>query len=119
MPHAVPICYVLVDDHVYSVVDAKPKKNPLGLKRLRNVADNPRAAIVVDQYDDADWSRLCYVLLRGAAALVADSGEFDRVLGMLRRKYPQYESMQFTHAASPMIRIDVETVHYWTAGGSQ
>ena len=112
MPHAVPVCFAILDDALYSVVDAKPKSNPLSLKRLRNVAENPRAAVVIDHYED-DWSRLAYVMLRGDALVVDDAREYARALEALRAKYQQYRSMDFEPASNPMLRITIRKVVYW------
>ena len=64
-PHVIPVCYALDDEAVYFVADEKPKRRPAReLLRLRNLRANPRAALVVDDYDE-DWTRLAYVLVRG------------------------------------------------------
>ena len=44
------------------------------MKRLRNIAENPAVALVVDRYDE-DWARLGWVMLRGPAGGVC--GERD------------------------------------------
>jgi len=114
-PHAIPICFVLVGDDLYSVVDAKPKRNPTTLKRLRNVRANPRAAVLVDHYDD-DWSRLEYVLLRGPANVVEDLREYARALSALREKYAPYRTMQLAFSSHPMLRVAIEHVVHWRHG---
>src|SRR5262249_62304342 len=69
-PHVVPVCYAVDDAGLYFVADEKPKRRPAReLVRLRNVRANPRAAIVVDDWDE-DWTRLAWGLVRGPAALV-------------------------------------------------
>src|ERR1051325_200307 len=71
VPHVVPVCCVLLAETVYVSIDEKPKRgDPRELRRLKNIADNPRVAFVFDEYDDADWSRLGFVLLRCVARLV-------------------------------------------------
>lgn len=115
-PHVIPICYALVDDCFYFVVDEKPKATRTGLKRLRNLTANPRAAIVVDDYDD-DWQKLAYLLVRGPASLVEEDAEYDRVLALLRRRYRQYVSMPLRRQSHPMVRIRAESVHFWKAAG--
>ena len=62
-PHVVPVVFALVGDDAYVVIDEKPKTT-LRLRRLRNIAENPRAALLVDVYDE-DWSRLRWAMLRG------------------------------------------------------
>ena len=70
VPHVIPVCYALAGDSVYITIDDKPKRQQgTPLKRLRNIAENRFVAFVVDNYDDHDWSRLCWVLLRGQAEI--------------------------------------------------
>src|SRR5262249_9524765 len=92
VPHVIPVCYALVGDAVYFVIDEKPKRSRTRLKRLRNIAENARVALVVDDYDE-DWSRLAYLLVRGAAVLVEDRSEYDLVLQALRARYAPYRGM--------------------------
>ena len=117
MPHAVPICFALVSDRLYSVVDNKPKRRPTELKRLRNITENPRAAVVVDHYDD-DWRRLAYVMLRGKAVIVEDPAEYREGLEALRAKYPQYQQMVLEQAANPMLCLRIERINYWAAASA-
>ena len=63
-PHVVPVCFSIEGEALYITIDAKPKRTGVPLKRLRNIAENPSAAVVVDRYDD-DWTRLGWVMLRG------------------------------------------------------
>ena len=54
-PHLVALCFAVAGDTVYSAVDEKPKRTAR-LARLANLAADPRAALLADHYDDADWS---------------------------------------------------------------
>ena len=45
-PHVIPIVYASEDNAVYFIVDDKPKRTRTGLKRLRNIEQNPRVALV-------------------------------------------------------------------------
>ena len=114
-PHVVPVCYALDDAALYFVADLKPKRGPArALQRLRNLAENPRAAIVVDEYSD-DWARLAWVLVRGPARIV-DDAEHAIALGLLRARYPQYRTMALDDAvAHPVVRIDATHVTTWGA----
>ena len=70
-PHVVPICFALEDDRLYSAIDEKPKARPSRpLRRLGNIAANPHVQVLFDLYDDADWSRLRWVQLRGRARIL-------------------------------------------------
>jgi PPOX class probable F420-dependent enzyme len=112
MPHVVPICFALAGEVLYSIVDAKPKHAPTRMKRLRNVVENPRAAVVIDRYDE-DWTQLEYVMLRGTAALVEDDDEYGAAVMLLRRKYTQYRTMAFDIETNPLLRLAIEKVSHW------
>jgi PPOX class probable F420-dependent enzyme len=111
-PHVVPVCFALGEDTLYITIDEKPKGNPRRLKRLRNILDNPRAAFVGDRYAD-DWSRLGWVMLRGAAEILdtANGPEHGRAQALLRARYPQYRTMALD--ALPVIAIRIERVTSW------
>ena len=50
VPHVVPVCFAIVERTLYITIDEKPKRlSSLGLKRLRNIAENPAVAVVVDR----------------------------------------------------------------------
>jgi PPOX class probable F420-dependent enzyme len=115
-PHVVPVCYALDDDAVYFVADAKPKRRPARtLQRLVNLRANPRAALVVDEWDE-DWTRLAWVLVRGPAAIVEDDGLHAAALASLRARYPQYRAMSLDdRLAHPIVRIAPTSVTAWQA----
>jgi PPOX class probable F420-dependent enzyme len=115
-PHVVPVCYAFDDEAIYFVADEKPKRRPArDLLRLRNVRQNPRAAIVVDDYDD-DWTRLAFVLVRGPAAILSEPAAHDRALELLRARYPQYRAMRLADPErNPAVRIHPAHVTYWRA----
>lgn len=110
-PHVVPICYAVEGAGLYFVVDEKPKASTR-LRRMRNLEENPRAAVVIDDYDD-DWRHLAYLLLRGTAARVADEQEYQRVLALLRERYRPYVEMPLAMPRNPMIRIAIDSEHFW------
>jgi PPOX class probable F420-dependent enzyme len=115
-PHLVPIVFAVVGDVIYSVVDAKPKRTS-ALRRLRNVTENPRVALLADHYEDADWDALWWVRAEGAArvldpssAVEAERAEAARAVGLLRARYPQQR------AAGAVLAVDVERWSGWSAG---
>lgn len=114
VPHVVPVCFALVDDRFYFVIDDKPKRTRRGLKRLRNIGANPRVALVIDEYDE-DWSQLAYLLVHGTAAIVDETAEHAGAVTELRRRYPQYRAMALVPATHPVVRITVERRHFWQA----
>ncbi len=111
-PHVVPICFALDGDTLYSAIDEKPKSgDPMRLRRVRNIEANPHVQVLFDVYDDADWTRLRYVQLRGVARVVRDTEEHARAVDALRDRYPQYLRMSLE--ARPVIAIDVRRVVGW------
>ena len=107
-PHAVPCCFVLEGEVVYSAVDAKPKST-LALRRLDNLAANPAACLLVDRYDD-DWSQLWWIRVDGTGRVLTDGDERGRALDLLAAKYPQYQA---TRPPGPVIALDVTAWRAW------
>ena len=118
IPHVIPFCYALDAENIYFVVDQKPKrKTGKPLKRIRNMLENPVAAIVIDDYDN-DWTRLAYVMITGGTSIVDSEDEYLRVLALLRERYPQYRDMQLTISHNSMVRIAVDKIHAWGKTGT-
>jgi PPOX class probable F420-dependent enzyme len=99
-------------DVIVFVVDDKPKRPGKPLKRMRNIAENPAVALVVDVYDE-DWRRLEYALMHGRAEVVRDPAEHARALEALRARYPQYRSMALDPRRNDVVRISPTRVHHW------
>ena len=110
-PHVVPVVFARLHDAVYIVIDEKPKRT-LRLRRLRNIAENPRAALLIDVYDE-DWSRLRWTMLRGAASVLDPGAEHADAIVALRARYPQYAAMALDDR--PVIRLQVDQVTGWRA----
>lgn len=104
-PHLVPIVFALVDDVIHTAVDGKPKRHA-NLRRLANIAHEPRVSVLADFYDD-DWSRLWWVRADGIATIGADPEP-----GLIAR-YPQYAQ---SPPPGPFIRIRVTGWHTWPSG---
>ena len=88
VPHNIPICFWFDEvAYFYFVIDKKPKRlTSTGLKRIRTIAENPRAALIIDHYEE-DWSYLAYVLIHGQAHLVDDPNDYMFALRNLRDPY--------------------------------
>jgi PPOX class probable F420-dependent enzyme len=108
-PHLVPVVFAVEGDTVYTVVDAKPKRTT-ALRRLDNVAANPRVALLVDHYDDVDWDALWWVRADGVGRVLApDAPEARHAVELLRARYPQQQ------AAGAVLAVDVERWSGWSA----
>jgi len=115
-PHVVPLCFAVLGEAAYSVVDEKPKATRTGLRRLLNLAANPRASLLVDHYEE-DWTSLWFVMVEGEASLVSEAGEYAVALEALRLKYAQLRSMDLAPTTHPMIRLRFDRVVAWRGGG--
>lgn len=116
-PHLVPFTFALLDgDTIVSAVDHKPKRTT-ALRRLANIAAQPRVAALADHYDE-DWSRLWWVRADGLARVV-EPGQDDALraaaLAALADRYAPYRAMPPTGA---LIVIDVERWSGWSAAGA-
>jgi PPOX class probable F420-dependent enzyme len=112
VPHLVPIVFAVEADVVYSAVDAKPKRTT-ALRRLANVEANPRVALLVDHYDDADWDALWWVRADGAGRVLdASDAEARAAVSLLTARYPQHRA---TPPAGPVLAVDVDRWLGWSA----
>lgn len=111
-PHVVPVCFARQGDRLVTPIDEKPKRvDPADLRRVRDVRENPRVALVVDHYVEA-WEDLGWLQVRGTAELLqpADEGHSAGV-SVLREKYDQYADHDLS--ARPLIRIEPGSVRSW------
>jgi len=111
VPQVVPVCFGLAEDALYITIDQKPKRDGgRPLKRLRNIAENPRVSVVFDRYDE-DWRRLAWVMLHGRAGILTEGPEHDRAQALLRARYRQLEAMEI--GPLPVIVMRIERVASW------
>ena len=109
-PFVVPVCFALGDASLYITIDEKPKRRDRPVKRVRNILENPRAAFIVDRWDE-DWTRLGWVMLRGASEILDSGAEHDAAQALLRERYPQYRTMDL--AQLPVIALRLAHVASW------
>ena len=114
-PHVIPICFAWVPPFLYSAIDGKPKRRTT-LRRLRNIVDTGRAAVIVDIWNE-DWTKLAYVLVEGTAAILTDGTERDEALVLLTAKYPQYDDLPLID--NVVIRITAERRIAWSGAAAQ
>ena len=111
-PHVIPVCYAISGDSLYIAIDDKPKRQQeRPLKRLRNIAENPKVTFLVDHYDDQDWSRLCWLMLRGRADILYTGVEHAEAQRLLRARYVQLNEMAIERL--PVIAIRIEHASSW------
>ena len=111
-PHLVPICFAVLEgaggDVIVSGTDEKPKTT-YALRRLRNVAENPAATLLVDHYDE-EWERVWWVRADGRGRVIDDDAERELAVAALRAKYPQYLHIGIPGA---VLAIDVDRWRGW------
>jgi PPOX class probable F420-dependent enzyme len=98
-PHLVPIVFALTGDVIHTAVDAKPKRHRR-LRRLANIAHEPRVSVLADHYAE-DWSTLWWVRADGVARVRETSPE---AVAALTARYPQYADAP---PPGPFIAIEV------------
>ena len=112
-PHMVPICFAFDGQAVYSAIDHKPKRRTgYGMKRIRNILENPRVAFLVHHYEE-DWRQLYYVMIRGPASILEEGPERGRALELLEEKYPQYRERRLRGSDGLVIKMEAERVTRW------
>ena len=107
-PHLVPVTFAMDGDLIYTAVDYKPKKSA-SLRRLRNIRENPRVALLADHYDE-DWDLLWWVRIDGWASVVDDEEALQDPLDVLAERYQQYRDRR---PPGPVIVIQVDRWKGW------
>ncbi len=107
-PHLVPVVFALRGETVYSAVDAKPKRTR-ELRRLANLRENPRVALLADHYEE-DWEALWWVRAEGRGRVLgAVEPEAREAHALLAERYPQQRG------AGTVRAVDVERWSGWSA----
>lgn len=109
-PHLVPVTFALDGADVYIAIDHKPKTTT-NLRRLRNIRENARVALLADHYED-DWAALWWVRADGRARVLETGEGGQRPLNSLAAKYAQYRE---SRPEGPLIAIEVHRCTGWTA----
>jgi PPOX class probable F420-dependent enzyme len=93
---AVPVVYAVDGEGYLGVpIDRVKPKATSALQRIRNLEADPRATLLIEQWDPVDWSRLWWV--RASLRWQGDD-EPDRaaaLAGRLAARYPQYREQPF------------------------
>jgi PPOX class probable F420-dependent enzyme len=109
-PHLVPVAFAVEGDTIYSAVDAKPKRTR-ELRRLANVRANPAASLLVDHWDEEDWTHLWWVRADGAGRVLGpEDPEAARAVALLRERYPRQR------ADGAVLAVEVARWSGWTGG---
>ena len=110
VPHVVPFVFAVEGERIYWAVDQKPKRSR-ELRRLANIRENPRGAVLVDHYDE-DWERLWWVRADGTAWVARRAEDRDAGLRALLEKYRGYRDRP---PQGPVVVVEVSRWSSWSA----
>jgi anti-sigma factor RsiW len=106
--------YAVDDDGRVGVpVDRVKPKSSSRLQRERNLAADPRAALLVEHWDRGDWTQLWWVRAELRWQGDAAAGRGSDLAARLARAYPQYRDEPFTR----VLVLRIVGVSGWAAGG--
>ena len=93
---AVPVAYAVDEDGCVGVpVDLVKPKASSRLQRERNLEADPRATLLVEHWDLADWSRLWWVRAELRWRDDPDPEQTERLAALLADRYVQYRDQPF------------------------
>lgn len=108
----VPVAFAVDAGFVGVPVDTVKPKASLRLQRERNLAADPRATLLVEQWDRDDWSQLWWV--RASLLWAGDDPGREAVLAeRLAARYPQYRDLPFAR----VLVLRIVAVSGWSAAG--
>ena len=112
-PHLVPCTFAVNDaGQIVVGIDNKPKVS-VNVRRLANIAENPRVSLLADHYSD-DWEQLWWVRADGIAKIERAGDEHSVHWQLLRARYPQYAGQVLD---GPVIVVAVTTWSGWAFAG--
>jgi hypothetical protein len=95
-PDPQPVVYaVSADGHLGVAIDSVKPKSSTRLRREINLAADPRAALLVEHWDPADWSRLWWVRAHLRHASDPPAPVIDELAEGLSQAVPQYADKPF------------------------
>lgn len=106
----VPACFAIQDGWLAIPIDQVKPKGSTALGRIRNLERDPRATLLVEHWDAADWSRLWWVRLF-LAWTPAPAGVRTALEASLRLRYPQYAIATFAE----LLTFRIDHVGGWSA----
>jgi PPOX class probable F420-dependent enzyme len=110
-PRVLPLTFAVVEGHVWSAVDDKPKRVPGDrLARVRWLRARPASTLTVDRYDE-DWAQLAWIQIIGETRILDPAGHED-VLAALAARYPQYRERA---PGGPLLCLTPDRIVHWRA----
>jgi PPOX class probable F420-dependent enzyme len=100
-PHVVPVIYAMDGENLIIAIDYKTKK-------LKNLRENPRVALVVDEY-----SPNRAVMVEGECEILERGKEYLRLLQILFDKFAYYRNNPWGEGESPILKIKPAKAVSW------
>jgi PPOX class probable F420-dependent enzyme len=100
-PHVVPVIYAIDGESVVVAVD-------YGTKKLRNVQENSRVALVVD-----DFHPNHAVMVEGDCEILERGKEYLRLLRLLFDRFETYRKNPWGEGESPILKIKPTKAVSW------
>ena len=105
-PHVVPVSYVWQDNCAYIVTD-------YGTRKLRNLRENPQAAILVDA---AGTQKL--LLITGPVELIEKGEEYRRLYKLFHSKLDWVKRDPWKEGEAPFVKLTPNFKSGWGLGKS-
>jgi PPOX class probable F420-dependent enzyme len=100
-PHVVPVIYALDGEDVIIAVD-------YGTKKLGNLRQNRRVALVVDDYHPNHA-----VMLEGECKIIERGKEYLRLLQILFDRFETYRKHPWGEGESPILKVEPTKAVMW------
>ena len=100
-PHVVPVIYTVDGEDIIIAVDYKTKK-------LRNLRENPKVALVVDEYRPNRG-----LMVEGNCEILERGREYLRLLQILFDRFVFYRRNPWSEGESPILKIRPTRAVMW------
>ena len=100
-PHVVPVIYALDGENIVIAID-------YGTKKLRNLKQNKRVALVVDDYHPNHA-----VMVEGECEILERGKEYRRLLQTLFDRFEIYRKHPWGEGESPILKIRPAKAAMW------
>lgn len=100
-PHVVPVIYALDGENIIVAVD-------YGTKKLKNLRENGRVALVVDEYHPNKA-----VVIEGECEILERGKEYLRLLRILFDRFEYYRDNPWGEGESPILKIKPTSAVSW------
>ena len=110
-PDPVPAVYAAARGHLAIPVDTVKPKTSTRLRREDNLATDPRASLLIEQWDSGDWSSLWWVRAHLLYLPTPDPETAESLTGQLTDSVRQYAEQPFHH----LLVFRITEVTGWTA----